>query len=208
MNGDLTAASKFLSYVLRHNPAAIGAELDENGWITIETLLAAAASHGHPIGPGVLRQILNAPGKRRFETRGTQIRAAHGHSVPVDLQLTASEPPPWLYHGTVARFLPGIRAEGLKPGNRTPRAPVRRPRHRHPDCSPPRPPRHPHRRRSRRIPARPPVLPRSQRHLAHQPPAAAMDHHTARQQPVTRPRSWSWCLSGQSCRQADGLTAA
>lgn len=42
MNGDLTAASKFLSYVLRHNPAAIGAELDENGWITIETLLAAA----------------------------------------------------------------------------------------------------------------------------------------------------------------------
>jgi putative RNA 2'-phosphotransferase len=119
MSDDLTAASKFLSYVLRHNPAAIGAELDENGWIAIESLLAASASHGHPISPGMLRQILNAPGKRRFETRGAQIRAAHGHSIPVDLQLAASEPPPRLYHGTVARFLPGIRAEGLKPGKRT-----------------------------------------------------------------------------------------
>lgn len=119
MNDDLTATSKFLSYVLRHNPAAIGAELDENGWIDIETLLAAAASHDRPVSPGMLRQILNAPGKRRFETRGAQIRAAHGHSVPVDLQLAASEPPPRLYHGTVARFLPGIRAEGLKPGKRT-----------------------------------------------------------------------------------------
>ena len=119
MSDDLTAASKFLSYVLRHNPAAIGAELDGCGWIAIETLLAASASHGHPIGPGMLGQILDAPGKRRFETRGAQIRAAHGHSVPVDLQLAASEPPPRLYHGTVARFLPGIRAEGLKPGKRT-----------------------------------------------------------------------------------------
>jgi RNA:NAD 2'-phosphotransferase (TPT1/KptA family) len=36
MSDGLTAASKFLSYVLRHNPAAIGAELDENGWIAIE----------------------------------------------------------------------------------------------------------------------------------------------------------------------------
>ena len=119
MSDDLTAASKFLSYVLRHNPAAIGAELDGNGWIAIETLLAAAASHGRPISRGVLDQVLEQPGKRRFETRGGQIRAAHGHSVPVDLQLTASQPPPLLYHGTVARFLPAIRAEGLKPGART-----------------------------------------------------------------------------------------
>lgn len=119
MTADPTAASKFLSYVLRHNPAAIGAELDDGGWIAIDILLAAAARHGHPISPGMLRQILDAPGKRRFETRGTRIRAAHGHSIPVDLQLVPRQPPPRLYHGTVARFLPGIRAEGLKPGKRT-----------------------------------------------------------------------------------------
>jgi putative RNA 2'-phosphotransferase len=118
MSEDLTETSKFLSYVLRHNPAAIGAELDEHGWIDIEILLVAAGTHGRVISPSVLHEIMTAPGKRRFETQGTRIRAAHGHSVSVDLQLESSEPPSRLYHGTVARFLPGIRVEGLKPGKR------------------------------------------------------------------------------------------
>jgi putative RNA 2'-phosphotransferase len=118
MTADLTAASKFLSYVLRHNPAAIGAELDSSGWIAIDALLAAAARHGRPISADMLREILNAPGKRRFEVSGARIRAAHGHSIAVDLGLVPSQPPSTLYHGTVARFLPGIRAEGLKPGKR------------------------------------------------------------------------------------------
>lgn len=116
---DLTAASKFLSYVLRHNPAAIGVKLDDNGWISIDALLDATAAHGHPISRDRLAQILTAPGKRRFQTDGGRIRAAHGHSIPVDLQLEPCQPPDQLYHGTIARFLPGIRAEGLKPGNRT-----------------------------------------------------------------------------------------
>jgi putative RNA 2'-phosphotransferase len=114
-----TAASKFLSYVLRHNPAAIGVGLDPNGWIAISTLLDASAAHGRPISPEALRQILTGPGRQRFQTDGTRIRAAHGHTIPVDLQLQPRQPPDRLYHGTIARYLPGIRAEGLKPGNRT-----------------------------------------------------------------------------------------
>lgn len=119
MTDDLVAASKFLTYVLRHNPGAIGVELDEHGWIEIKVLLAAAADHGYRVSPAKLHKIMNAPGKLRFEIRDSRIRAAHGHSVPVDLELAPSEPPARLYHGTVARFLPGIRAEGLKPGKRT-----------------------------------------------------------------------------------------
>lgn len=116
---DLTAASRFLSYVLRHNPAAAGVRLDANGWIGISALLDAAAVHGHPISPQMLEQILTAPGKSRFQTDGGRIRAAHGHTIPVDLRLEPCQPPDQLYHGTIARYLPGIRAEGLKPGNRT-----------------------------------------------------------------------------------------
>ena len=89
------------------------------GWISVEMLLAAATRHGHDIDRGTLAQILNAPGKRRFETRGGLIRAAQGHSVPVDLQLAPRQPPDRLHHGTTARFLPRILAEGLKPGQRT-----------------------------------------------------------------------------------------
>jgi hypothetical protein len=50
----LVADSKFLAYVLRHSPAAIGVALDENGWISIDTLLAAAARHGRNIGRDTL----------------------------------------------------------------------------------------------------------------------------------------------------------
>ena len=113
------AASKFLAYVLRHHPAAIGVTLDPGGWVTISELLAAAARHGRPVSPELLQQVLAAPGKQRFEVRDGLMRAAQGHSVPVDLGLAPVAPPAMLYHGTVGRFLPAILADGLKPGTRT-----------------------------------------------------------------------------------------
>jgi putative RNA 2'-phosphotransferase len=115
---EVTAASKLLAYVLRHNPAALGLTLDEGGWVAIDELAAAAARHGRDLSPGAIAQVLSAPGKRRFEARGGRIRAAQGHSVPVDLGLEPAPPPGVLYHGTVARFLPAILADGLRPGRR------------------------------------------------------------------------------------------
>jgi len=118
MTGDLSATSRFLSYVLRHNPSAIGASLDEAGWVSIDILLAAAARHGHSISRDALTQLTHHPGKRRFEIRGNKIRAAQGHSIPVDLQLRPLQPPSTLYRGTVERYLPSIMTDGLKPGQR------------------------------------------------------------------------------------------
>jgi len=37
MSDDLPQASKFLAFVLRHNPAAIGISLSEGGWVPIDT---------------------------------------------------------------------------------------------------------------------------------------------------------------------------
>ena len=48
-----------------------------------------------------------------FDETGDRIRANQGHSVEVDLQLEEREPPEFLYHGTVERFLPSILKEGL-----------------------------------------------------------------------------------------------
>jgi putative RNA 2'-phosphotransferase len=115
---DRTADSKFLSYVLRHAPDSIGITLDDGGWVTIDALLAAAARHGRILSRKAVREVIEAPGKRRFEVRDEWIRAAQGHSVPVDLGLEALAPPAVLYHGTVERFLPAILAEGLRPGKR------------------------------------------------------------------------------------------
>jgi putative RNA 2'-phosphotransferase len=119
MTDDLVRASHFLSYVLRHHPDAVGIELDEGGWIDIETLLAALARHGRPTSRATLDRIVAGTDKRRLEVDGHRIRAAQGHSVPVELGLPPVQPPAVLYHGTVARFLAGIRADGLKPQQRS-----------------------------------------------------------------------------------------
>lgn len=118
MTGRLTATSRYLSFVLRHHPEAIGITLDAAGWVGIDELLAALARHGRPLTREVLDQVVSGTDKVRLEVHGQRIRAAQGHSVPVDLGLTPTAPPPLLYHGTVARFLPAIRAQGLKAGVR------------------------------------------------------------------------------------------
>ncbi|MFI6344911.1 RNA 2'-phosphotransferase [Streptomyces sp. NPDC050560] len=110
--------SKYLSRHLRHQPERIGLALDPGGWTDIPTLLAAAAAHGFRFTRAELDEAVRTNDKRRFTVEGDRIRANQGHSVPVDLGLIPSEPPPLLHHGTVSRNLPAIRAEGLRPMNR------------------------------------------------------------------------------------------
>ena len=110
--------SKYLSKHLRHQPERIGLTLDEAGWVEIDTLIAAAAAHGFRFTREELDHVVAANDKKRFAIDSTRIRASQGHSVEVDLGLPPATPPPYLYHGTVDRFLDAIRAEGLRPMNR------------------------------------------------------------------------------------------
>lgn len=112
--------SKFLSLVLRHEPARIGITLDDAGWTDVDALLAACTAHGVPITRDELATIVASSDKQRFalSADGARIRANQGHSVEVDLQLTPAAPPPQLFHGTVAAVIPAIRAEGLVRGQR------------------------------------------------------------------------------------------
>ncbi|MEU5339978.1 MULTISPECIES: RNA 2'-phosphotransferase [unclassified Streptomyces] len=110
--------SKYLSKHLRHQPERIGLTLDEAGWVEIETLMAAAQAHGFQFTRDELDHVVANNDKRRFAIEGSRIRASQGHSVEVDLGLAAATPPAYLYHGTVARSLDAIRAEGLRPMNR------------------------------------------------------------------------------------------
>ncbi|MFJ4243095.1 RNA 2'-phosphotransferase [Streptomyces iakyrus] len=110
--------SKYLSKHLRHQPERIGLTLDEAGWVEIDTLIAAATAHGFRFTRDELDHVVTTNDKRRFAVEGTRIRASQGHSVDVDLGLAPGTPPAHLYHGTVARSLDAIRAEGLRPMNR------------------------------------------------------------------------------------------
>ncbi|MEU6505907.1 RNA 2'-phosphotransferase [Streptomyces sp. NPDC046942] len=110
--------SKYLSRHLRHQPERIGLAPDPAGWVEIDTLIAAAAAHGFPFTREELDHVVAANDKQRFAIEGGRIRASQGHSIEVDLGLPPVTPPPYLYHGTVARNLDAIRAQGLRPMNR------------------------------------------------------------------------------------------
>lgn len=121
MNKDrATSISKYLSLVLRHNPAAAGVTLDEEGWVRVEDLLAGAARHGHSFTRAELEQVVQKSEKQRFafSSDAQLIRANQGHSVSVDLGLTPRTPPEVLYHGTVERFLYSIIARGVEKRSR------------------------------------------------------------------------------------------
>ena len=107
--------SKFLSLILRHKPATIGIELDQNGWAVVSELIEKM-----PISLDLLQKIVQEDNKGRysFSEDLTKIRANHGHSVDIDLGLVAVEPPEVLYHGTAAKSVPSIREKGLLPGTR------------------------------------------------------------------------------------------
>lgn len=120
MDKHLVSTSKFLSLVLRHNPAKIGLTLDPQGWADVDELLECAARSGKRIDADTLHRVIRENDKQRFALSedGLRIRASQGHSIAVDLELPEVEPPPTLYHGTADRFLESILAHGLRPGRR------------------------------------------------------------------------------------------
>ncbi len=116
----MSRVSKFLSLVLRHDPARIGVVLDRAGWTDVTALLEACAAHGVAITRDELAQIVATSDKQRFALSpdGTRIRANQGHSLDVDLELAPAVPPDVLYHGTIERVVESIRARGLDKGER------------------------------------------------------------------------------------------
>lgn len=117
MSKEINEISKFLSYVLRHEPHSIGLVLNVEGWAEINELLSCANNSGKIIDRELLQQVVESSDKKRFSISmdGLYIRAAQGHSNSgVSINYPEKIPPEFLYHGTAARFLESIRKEGLK----------------------------------------------------------------------------------------------
>lgn len=121
MSKQLSEVSKFLSYVLRHQPDAIGITLDLEGWTDIAALIAAATNDGKQLDRDLIQTVVTTSDKKRFAISedGLRIRAVQGHSTEsVDINYVEKVPPEFLYHGTATRFMEAIRKEGLLPGSR------------------------------------------------------------------------------------------
>lgn len=117
----LNETSKFLSYVLRHEPQSIGLHLDTEGWAEIDLLITGAAKEGRTLDHEMILAVVSSSDKKRFAISKDKqyIRAVQGHSTEsVNLQHVEIEPPEFLYHGTAIRFLDSIRRQGLMAGSR------------------------------------------------------------------------------------------
>ena len=120
MSIDSIQLSKFLTFILRHRPDAIGLSLDSNGWARIDELIEKSKGTRTPFNRDDLLHVVRTSNKKRFSISvdGVRIRAAQGHSVLVDLGLQPEEPPLLLFHGTAVQFIDSILREGLISGKR------------------------------------------------------------------------------------------
>jgi putative RNA 2'-phosphotransferase len=121
MSKRIVETSKFLSFVLRHQPDAIGLVLDSEGWADIDALIAAAQKDGKRIDRALIEEVVATNDKKRFALSddGLRIRAVQGHSsAQVEIRYVAVAPPALLYHGTASRFLVSIGQQGLIAGAR------------------------------------------------------------------------------------------
>lgn len=107
--------SMFISSVLRHRLDELGFARDAQGWVTVDELLEKSTGQGLSFSRTDLERIVAQSSKKRFALSedGQRVRANQGHSIPVDLGLAVTVPPPVLYHGTATRFLDSILAQGL-----------------------------------------------------------------------------------------------
>lgn len=116
-----TDISKFLSYILRHEPESIGVDLDKEGWAMISDLILCSIKEGHILNNDILRDIVDNSEKKRFSISndGLRIRATQGHSTQhVNIKYQERTPPDILYHVTATRFIAAIREQGLVPLSR------------------------------------------------------------------------------------------
>jgi len=125
---DRLALSKLMSYLLRHDPAAVGLKMSSEGWVSISELVRGIRevwvnkNKYRWVTEDHVRALASLDPKGRFEVRGGLIRARYGHSKTLGLKVvinyeldTTSEV---LYHGTAEQNLQLILREGIKPMRR------------------------------------------------------------------------------------------
>jgi len=113
--------SRTVAHALRHKPWLYELELDDEGWVPVEALLAALRQRRGAwadLTEEHLAGMIARADKQRYELREGKIRALYGHSLKHRLAKTPAEPPEFLYHGTPTRAVQAILAQGLKPMGR------------------------------------------------------------------------------------------
>ncbi|KAL4622965.1 tRNA 2'-phosphotransferase 1 isoform X1 [Arapaima gigas] len=121
--------SKALSFVLRHGAAQMGLNMNSDGFLLVEDLLAHPQFHSFSLED--IERVVANNDKQRFKLRRRpsngqlEIRANQGHSVQVadlelrEVHLDDPDCPKEAVHGSYIKHWPSIRTRGLSRMTRT-----------------------------------------------------------------------------------------
>lgn len=111
---NLEKRSRKLAYILRHDRNSLP-EMKIGGWLPILYLTEERGFTEEEI-----ETLVNTDSKQRFEYSNSKkmIRARYGHSLDIELNLIPSEPPLFLWHGTIEVALASLTEEGISPKSR------------------------------------------------------------------------------------------
>ena len=115
---DAERFSRWMSYVLRHNPARYGLQPDRHGYVDLETFFSIAKRRYPTVDEHQLRNLIETSGSGRFEVAGNRLRARYGHSISVEPAGPPVDPPRRLYHVAEVVHTQAILAQGLVPMDR------------------------------------------------------------------------------------------
>jgi putative RNA 2'-phosphotransferase len=110
-----TKISKYMSYLLRHNPENL--KMDKDGFVNLKELLRKL-NERFQVDENFIREIAEKSDKKRFELVGDKIRALYGHTITVEIKFEEDKTMKRLYHGTTADAAYKILKTGLKPMKR------------------------------------------------------------------------------------------
>ncbi|MFW6149184.1 MAG: RNA 2'-phosphotransferase [Atribacterota bacterium] len=112
---DKVAVSKYMSYLLRHNPENL--DISKNGYVPISQLLSKLRRRYPEVDRRFLEKVVKH-GHKRFQIKNDQIRALYGHSIPVKITFKNEIKVDTLYHGTTENAAKKIMQQGLNPQSR------------------------------------------------------------------------------------------
>jgi len=117
---ELERLSKFLSYILRHEPRKFGLSPNGEGYVSIDSLLDQIRKKDRWcwVTKQHIIEVVERSERKRFEVVSNKIRALYGHTFETEIHYRSVAPPEYLFHGTARRNMEKIEQEGLLPMKR------------------------------------------------------------------------------------------
>lgn len=121
---ELEGVGRILAGMLRHFPDNYGVKLDDHGWIQVYNIIPvirAQRKHFWWLTPFHIEALVRTDPKHRYQLNDREeIRAAYGHTIPVNMDdLPTEGVPDKLYYQTTEEELEFMRETGISPSDKS-----------------------------------------------------------------------------------------